>query len=83
MSFGITELLVILAIVVLLFGTTKLKSLGSDLGSAIKGFKSAISEEDAKEDSRHESERLDADIKDATPTNQASEEKQKVEAGKD
>lgn len=78
MSFGITELLVILAIVVLLFGTTKLKSLGSDLGSAIKGFKSAISDENAKEDSR-----LESDIKDATPTNQAAEEKQKVEAGKD
>ncbi|MFT6516397.1 MAG: sec-independent protein translocase protein TatA, partial [Candidatus Azotimanducaceae bacterium] len=41
MSFGIPELLLVLVIVVLLFGTTKLKSLGNDLGSAIKGFKSA------------------------------------------
>ncbi|MEK9820877.1 MAG: twin-arginine translocase TatA/TatE family subunit, partial [Gammaproteobacteria bacterium] len=46
MSFGITELVIILVIVVLLFGTTKLKSLGTDLGSAIKGFRSAVSEED-------------------------------------
>ncbi len=45
MSFGITELAIILVIVLLLFGTTKLKSLGSDLGSAIKGFKSAISDD--------------------------------------
>ena len=30
----------------LLFGTTKLKSLGSDLGSAIKGFRSALSRND-------------------------------------
>jgi len=42
MRFGIWELLLILAIVVLLFGTKKLKSLGADLGNAIKGFRSAI-----------------------------------------
>ncbi len=42
-SFGITELLIVLIIIVLLFGTTKLKSLGSDLGSAIKGFRRAVS----------------------------------------
>ncbi|MBQ76435.1 MAG: twin-arginine translocase TatA/TatE family subunit [Gammaproteobacteria bacterium] len=49
MSFGITELVIILVIVLLLFGTSKLKSLGSDLGSAIKGFRNAVGpEEDAK-----------------------------------
>ena len=42
MSFGITELLVILAIVLLLFGTKKLSSMGNDLGSAIKGFRQAM-----------------------------------------
>ena len=36
MSFGVTELIIIAVIVLLLFGTTKLKSLGSDLGGAIK-----------------------------------------------
>ncbi len=45
MSFGITELVIILVIVLLLFGTTKLKSLGSDLGSAIKGFRTAITDD--------------------------------------
>ncbi len=45
MSFGITELVIILVIVLLLFGTTKLKSLGSDLGSAIKGFRTAVSDD--------------------------------------
>lgn len=45
MSFGVTELMIIAVIVLLLFGTTKLKSLGSDLGSAIKGFKSAMGDE--------------------------------------
>ncbi len=47
-GFGLPELLVILVIVLLIFGPKRLKSLGSDLGSAIKGFRSAISEEDQK-----------------------------------
>jgi sec-independent protein translocase protein TatA len=45
---GLTELLVILAIVLLLFGPKRLKTLGSDLGSAIKGFRSAVSEDERK-----------------------------------
>ncbi len=47
MSFGITELIIIMVIVLLLFGTTKLKSIGSDLGSAIKGFRSAVTDDEA------------------------------------
>ena len=43
---SLTELLVILAIVLLLFGTKKLKNLGSDLGGAIKGFRTAMTEEE-------------------------------------
>lgn len=46
MSFGPMELIIILVIVLLLFGTTKLKSIGSDLGSAIKGFRSAVKEDE-------------------------------------
>lgn len=49
MSFGVTELILVLVIVLLLFGTTKLKSLGSDLGSAIKGFRSAMDDKSEKE----------------------------------
>jgi sec-independent protein translocase protein TatA len=47
-GFGLTELLVILAIVLLIFGPKRLKTLGSDLGSAIKGFRSAVTDEDKK-----------------------------------
>ena len=43
---SIWQLLIIFVIVVLLFGTKKLRTLGGDLGSAIKGFKKAVSEED-------------------------------------
>lgn len=56
---GIPELLLILVIVLLLFGTTKLKSLGSDLGSAIKGFRSALGNDEEKS-------KLEADVKDVT-----------------
>lgn len=49
MGFGgisIWQLLIILAIIVLLFGTKKLRGIGSDLGGAVKGFKKAVSEEE-------------------------------------
>ena len=50
-GFGLTELLVILAIVLLIFGPKRLKSLGSDLGNAIKGFRKAVSDEERKPES--------------------------------
>ena len=40
------QLLIVLVIVVLLFGTKKLASLGTDLGGAMKGFKKAIKDDD-------------------------------------
>jgi sec-independent protein translocase protein TatA len=42
---GIWQLLIVLVIILLVFGTKKLKNLGSDLGGAIKGFKSAMGED--------------------------------------
>lgn len=47
---GIWQLVIILVIVVMLFGTKKLRNLGSDLGGALKGFKSAMKDEDAEKD---------------------------------
>ena len=52
---GIWQLLIILLIVVMLFGTKKLRNLGSDLGGALKGFKTAM-KEDEKDESEEESE---------------------------
>ena len=46
---GPTELIIILIILLVVFGTKKLKNIGSDLGSAIKGFKNAVSDEDKPE----------------------------------
>lgn len=51
MGFGgisIWSLLLILAIVVLLFGTKKLRNVGTDLGGAIRSFKKAVKDEDQK-----------------------------------
>ena len=41
-SFSIWHWLIVLAIVVLVFGTKKLKNIGSDLGGAVKGFKDGM-----------------------------------------
>ncbi len=51
---SITKLLVIGALIVLLFGTNKLRSLGGDLGAAIKGFKKAMSDEPAAQKTQTE-----------------------------
>jgi sec-independent protein translocase protein TatA len=45
---SVTELLIILAIVLLLFGTKRLRNLGGDLGGAIKGFRKAMKEDEGK-----------------------------------
>lgn len=46
MGLGWKELLIVLFIVLIVFGTKKLKNLGGDLGGAIRGFKKGVSGED-------------------------------------
>jgi len=51
---SVTKLLVVGVLIVLLFGTKKLRTLGSDLGSALKGFKKAMAEDEpAKPSNTH------------------------------
>ena len=45
---SIWQLLIILAIIVMLFGTSRLRNIGSDLGSAIKGFRNSMSKDEAE-----------------------------------
>lgn len=45
---SIWQLLIVLAIVILVFGAKRLRNLGSDLGGAVKGFKTAMSDEEAE-----------------------------------
>lgn len=65
---SIWQLLIVLAIVVMLFGTKRLKTLGSDLGSMIKGFKSSMSDEAAKK----EEEEAQKNLEQKSATNSAS-----------
>jgi len=51
MGFGWQELLIVLVIVALVFGTKKLRNIGSDLGGAVKGFKDSVAKDDEKKDS--------------------------------
>ena len=73
-SFSIWHWLIVLAVVALVFGTKRLGSMGSDLGSAIRGFKKAMNADDAEEKSkqlRHEAE--DADFPGASQSRNAAE----------
>ena len=49
---SIWQLVIIAVIVVLLFGTKKLRNLGADLGSAVKGFKKAVTDEEKAEEKK-------------------------------
>ena len=53
MGFGgisIWQLLIVLAIIVLLFGTKRLRTFGSDLGSAVKGFRKSLNDAETERD---------------------------------
>ncbi|MCG7532263.1 twin-arginine translocase TatA/TatE family subunit [Psychrobium sp. MM17-31] len=47
-NIGIWQLLIVAVLVLLIFGSKKLRNLGGDLGSSVKGFKKAMQEDDAK-----------------------------------
>jgi sec-independent protein translocase protein TatA len=51
-SFSIWHWLIVLLIVVMVFGTKKLKNMGSDLGGAVKGFKDGMKDGDASADDK-------------------------------
>ena len=68
MGIGFKELLIILAIALLIFGAKRLKTIGSDLGGAVKGFKKAMDDGDDKESRQLNSpEQKDAEF-DSTPS---------------
>lgn len=60
---SIWQLLIVLAIVILIFGTKRLKGLGGDLGGALKSFKQAMNSDEEKKDPEPlESKKPDADF---------------------
>ena len=78
---GPFELVIILAIVILIFGGKRLKNLGSDLGGAIKGFKSSVKDSEAEEEETIEVEveeiddHEEAEIETSDDTSEESSEK--------
>ena len=70
--FGISpmQLLIILVIVLLLFGTKKLRTLGGDLGAAVKGFKKAVDDKDADFESQDKEKVEDKRAADVDPVTQ-------------
>ena len=56
---SIWQLLIILAIVLLIFGTKKFRSMGGDLGSAVKGFKNAMADGEKEPEKKTEEPKLD------------------------
>ncbi len=74
-NIGPWQLLIILVIVLAIFGTKRLSSLGSDLGKSVKGFRSAMNEaNEAEEESDKLSDSSDADF-DNTPVDETRERK--------
>lgn len=72
-NIGPWQLLIILVIVLAIFGTKKLRNLGSDLGGAVKGFRSAMNEAEEPADQINDKSK-DADF-DSTPAEESSKEK--------
>ena len=73
MGFGgisIWQLAIVLVIVVLLFGTKKLRNLGGDLGSAVRGFRKAVSED---EDPQRLDNPTQPGVQETTPTKDREE----------
>lgn len=75
---SIWQLLIVLGIIILIFGTKKLRNVGTDLGGAIKGFKKAVHEEE-KDDEKKDAESSHAKVTHEEPGNpydaQAEEER--------
>ena len=72
-NIGPWQLLIILVIVLAIFGTKKLRNLGTDLGGAVKGFRSAMNEAEETADQISD-ESKDADF-DSTPAAEPKKEK--------
>jgi len=63
MGVSMTQLLIVLVIVILVFGTKRLKNVGSDLGEAIRNFRSAMKEGDENKSlSEEKGETLEGEI---------------------
>jgi sec-independent protein translocase protein TatA len=70
------QLLIILVIVILIFGTKRLKTLGGDLGGAIKSFRSSMDEKPAQEEEEEEEKQIEPSQSDASFSEQSDKKEQ-------
>ena len=80
---SIWQLLIVLAIVIMIFGTKKLKSLGTDLGSAVKGFRQSVTDKSESKDAEGNAQAATEDTvqqseSNETPKKQQTKAKEKV-----
>ena len=74
MGISVTQLLIVLVIVIVLFGTKRLRNIGGDLGGAVRGFRSAMKDgEEDKNLTEKDADVIDADVIDADVTEKQSE----------
>jgi sec-independent protein translocase protein TatA len=72
MGIGFKELLIILAIALLIFGAKRLRTIGSDLGGAVKGFKKAMGEGEEDENKQLTQGEKDADFDSTSSSTKSS-----------
>ena len=77
---SIWQLVILLVIVVLVFGTKRLRNMGGDLGAAIKGFRKGMSDEDA---SKADPEKLSEDASQAKADAEFREQEEEVAASEE
>ena len=61
--------LIVLLVIVLVFGTKKLRNIGSDLGSAVKGFKEGMRSEEEPKQVKEGGQTIEGEVKDKNTTN--------------
>ncbi|ROU00810.1 Sec-independent protein translocase subunit TatA [Marinobacter sp. R17] len=71
MGISIWQLLIVLGIVVLLFGTKKLRNIGTDLGGAVRGFKKSMADEDQNQKKESLDQSEDGNVYEAARTESA------------
>jgi len=62
MGLSVTHLLVVLAIVIVVFGTKRLRNIGADLGGAIKGFRTAMKEGEEDKPAADKDEAIEGEV---------------------
>tara|TARA_E500000178_G_scaffold314_1_gene363 strand:+ start:564 stop:794 length:231 start_codon:yes stop_codon:yes gene_type:complete len=75
MGFGMTELIIILVIVLFIFGPKRIKNIGSELGSAIKGFRTAVTDDEQTKAQDGEAKVIDGDTTETKTTSNSEEHK--------